>query len=109
MHFGQYIPLNGDPGIDYEFIWEWPIELEFRHESGFGGGNRFQQIFPLTNDPITGDDLAQLGLEWFISYESPKPGVTARLGWMWALDEALGFAFEGGRVMSVRASVGGHW
>lgn len=109
MHFGQYIPLNGDPGIDYEFIWEWPLEAEFRHPVGFGGGTRFQQIFPLTNDPITGNDLAQLGLEWFIGYESPDPGVTARLGWMWALDEQLGFAFEGGRVMSVRLSVGGHW
>ncbi len=115
--FGQYIPLTDDPGFglffladnDFEFIWEWPTEIELRAPFGLLGGLRFQQNFPLTTDPITGEDLVQLGLEQFIGYQQPDAGVYARLGWMWALDEALGFAFDDGKVMSVRLSVGGHW
>jgi hypothetical protein len=101
LMLGNYIPLDSQ---DFLFVMEWPTEFEVRAPFGLGGGLGFQQIFPLTEN-----DKIQVSIEHFIQYEHPGPGFHARLGWFWALDDTLGFAFEEGRVMSGRLSVGGHW
>jgi len=99
--FGQFIPLGGQ---DLGFVIEWPTEFEVRGGHGVGGGIAFNQVLPLTDN-----DLIQLSLEWFFQYWAPGPGFHARVGWFWALDETLGFAFDESRVMSGRISLGGHW
>jgi hypothetical protein len=99
---GPYIPLDSQ---DFQFVIEWPTEFELRGSHGFGGGIAFNQVFPLTDN----NDVIQLSLEWFLQYWAPGPGFHARVGWLWALDETLGFAFDQGKVMSGRISLGGHW
>lgn len=95
-----HIPTDGDA----EFVIEQGNEIEARHEAGFGGGLRFQEVMLLTDN-----DLIQLAMEPFIGYEPEHPGFFFRLGMLTALDEDLGFGFEGGKVLSVRSTFGGKW
>ena len=87
-----------------EFFLDQGNEIEFRHPVGFGGGFRFQQVIMSTEN-----DVIQLALEPYIGYEAPEPAFFFRLGYLWALDEDLGFAFDRGKVAAVRSTFGGKW
>lgn len=96
------IPTDDDD--DFEFFMDQGNEAELRADFGLGGGLRMQEVFTFTEN-----DLIQLGLEWFAGYEAPDAGFFGRVGWFWALDENLGFAFDSGKVMSLRVTAGGKW
>lgn len=105
-----YIPLGG---ADAAFFLEQGNEIEARMPMGFGGGLRLQAVFPLAvegdSDPTTSDpssDKIQTALEPFVAYEPARPGLFARLGLLIALDEQLGFGFDSGKVLTVRAAGG---
>ena len=73
--------------------------------TGFGllAGLRIQESFFLT----TADDRVQTALEPFVGYESPaKSGLTARYGLLMPLDGVEGFAFDKGKLLTHRFSVG---
>ena len=73
--------------------------------TGFGliAGLRFQESFFLTK----ASDQVQTALEPFIGYESPsKVGFTARYGLLMPLDGLAGFAFDEGKLLTNRFSVG---
>lgn len=78
-------------------------ELEARVPLGAGGGIRLQEVFTPMNE-----DLVQLAIEPFVSYDPPAPGLTMRLGFLVALDEELGFGLEEGsdKIATVRLAVG---
>jgi hypothetical protein len=74
-----------------------------RTSFGLIAGLRFQETFFLT----TADDHVQTALEPFIGYESPrKVGLTARYGLLMPLDGVQGFAFDQGKLLTNRFSVG---
>ncbi len=74
-----------------------------RTRFGLVAGLRFQASFFLT----TADDHVQTALEPFVGYESPdKSGLTARYGLLMPLDEFEGFAFDKGKLLTHRFSVG---
>ncbi len=100
LMMAHHIPFDGD----YVFVLEQPNEFELRADMGFGGGLRFQEVFPLTEN-----DLVQLSLEPFIGYEAPQSGFFGRFGVLMALDETLGFAFDQGKVTAFRFTGGGKW
>ncbi|MCC6552641.1 MAG: hypothetical protein IT372_06390 [Polyangiaceae bacterium] len=95
-----FIPLKGRR--DFELAVEQGNEGEARMDSGFGGGLRLQEVFPLTDN-----DLIQMAIEPFISYEPPAPNVYVRAGFLVALDRYLGFGLEEGKVATLRVAVGG--
>jgi len=95
-----YIPTDSD--FDVEYTMDQGNEIELRADFGFGGGLRFQEVFTLTED-----DLIQLAFEPFVGFEAPEAGFFGRIGWLWALDEVLGFAFDDGKVSSLRTTFGG--
>jgi len=94
MHF----PVDGD----FEFYMDQVNELELRADMGFGGGLRIQEVFMWSES-----DLIQMAMEPFIGYEPPGAGFIFRLGFMMALDESMGFAFDEGKVASFRTMFGG--
>lgn len=100
-----HIPIDGET----ELLLEQGNEIEFRHPGGFGGGFRFQQVISPTNEHLTPNDSVQFALEPYIGYEAPKPAFFFRLGYLWALDEDLGFAFDHGKVAAIRSTFGGKW
>jgi hypothetical protein len=98
---GLHFPVDGG---DFVFTTEQGNEIEARAGMGLGGGLRFQEVFYWTEN-----DLIQLALEPFVSYEPPAPGFFARFGFMLALDEQLGFGFDAGKVAAFRLTLGGKW
>lgn len=97
----SYIPLDGQ---DFELSVEQGNEIEARSEDGFGGGLRLQGVLVLTDS-----DILQTALEPFVSYEPNAPSFYARVGFLMALDEGLGFAFDQGKVKTLRVALGGKW
>jgi hypothetical protein len=85
-----------------DILIEQSDELEVRAENGLGGGLRFQAALPLS-----ADDIVQAAIEPFVGYEAPEAGVYARLGFLLALDEPLGFGFDTGKVATFRFALGG--
>jgi hypothetical protein len=94
------------PGISVEIH----NELEARATFGFGGGFHLQAVF--LNDDINHDgndnDVLQTAVEPYLVYE-PIRWVYARAGLLIALDRALGFGFDQGKVATIRTAVGGKW
>jgi hypothetical protein len=97
----SFIPLDSG---DFELYVEQGNEIEARSEAGFGGGLRLQEVFPLTEN-----DLIQTAIEPFFSYEPNEAGFYARVGFLMALDKQLGFAFDEGKVKTLRVALGGKW
>jgi hypothetical protein len=74
-----------------------------RARFGLFGGLRVQESFVLTE----AEDHVQTALEPFLGYESPgKAGLVARYGLLMALDQVGGFAFDRGKLLVNRFSVG---
>jgi len=96
-----YIGLGS--GTKTNFFMSQGNEIEYRHEIGFVGGFRLQEVFTWTDD----NDLIQLAMEPYVGYMQPgKSGFYARLGFLMALDKDLGFAFDTGKVRTMRLSGG---
>ncbi len=70
--------------------------------TGSVGGLRLQEVFTLTAD----GDKIQTALEPFGVYQPEKSAFYGRLGLLVALDRALGFGFEGGKVATLRLTAG---
>ncbi len=74
-----------------------------RTSFGLIAGLRLQESFFLTS----ANDQVQTALEPFIGYESPsKVGLIARYGLLMPLDGAQGFAFDTGKLLTNRFSIG---
>ena len=74
-----------------------------RASFGLIAGLRLQESFFLTR----ADDHVQVAIEPFVGHESPrKPGLIARYGLLMPLDAAEGFAFDKGKLLTHRFSVG---
>ncbi len=74
-----------------------------RTSSGLIVGLRLQETFILTETT----DHAQVALEPFVGYESPsKVGLIARYGLLMPLDGPQGFAFDTGKLLTNRFSIG---
>jgi hypothetical protein len=74
-----------------------------RTSFGLIAGLRLQETFILTE----ANDHAQTALEPFVGYESPnKVGFIARYGLLMPLDGVQGFAFDSGKLLTSRFSVG---
>ena len=74
-----------------------------RTSFGLLAGLRLQETFILTE----ASDHAQIALEPFVGYESPnKVGLTARYGLLMPLDGTQGFAFDRGKLLTNRFSIG---
>jgi hypothetical protein len=99
-----YIPTDSESGgfTDPEFVMDQGNEVELRADFGFGGGLRVQEVFTFTFP-----DKGQLALEPFVGFEAPDAGFFGRVGWLMALDKDLGFAFDDGKVSSLRMTFGG--
>jgi hypothetical protein len=97
------IPIGSVPA---DFYLEQGNELEYRRDSGLGGGLRIQEVFTLTD---VGDKV-QTALMPFFAYahEPGTPGYYGRLGLLVALDERAGFGFDQGKVATLRLEVGGN-
>lgn len=98
-----YVPTNGKYPLDSELVLEQGNELEYRADSGLGGGARLQEAFTLTSD-----DLVQLSAEVFVAYTPEKENLYARLGMFVALDEGAGFGFDKNKLATVNLGVGYH-
>lgn len=92
---------RNDPDV---FI-EQAIEGEYRFNNGFGFGARLQAVALLTSN---GDQI-QVAAEPFIGLTPSRRGFFFRLGFMTALDEPLGFAFDDGKLAAVRLLLGGQF
>lgn len=106
-----WIPI-GEDAEDPELVIDQGNELEVRADIGLGGGLRFQQVLSPTLDDggifDDDEDRAQTALEPYFVYE-PDRGFTARLGYLVALDEPLGFGFDRRKVATLRVQLGGKW
>ncbi|AUX38677.1 hypothetical protein SOCE26_000550 [Sorangium cellulosum] len=88
-------------GGDVELVLEQGTELELRGKGRLGGGLRLQAALTLTSE-----DMAQLALEPFVSYEPDGPGYYGRAGLLVALDAPLGFGLADDKVATLRLAVG---
>lgn len=84
-----------------ELVVEQGNELEMRGKGALGGGLRLQAALMLTRD-----DMAQLALEPFVSYEPAKSGFHGRAGLLVALDAPLGFGLAEDKVATLKLAVG---
>ncbi|AUX19612.1 hypothetical protein SOCEGT47_000640 [Sorangium cellulosum] len=84
-----------------ELLVEQGSELEMRGKGALGGGLRLQAALTLTRD-----DMAQLALEPFVSYEPAKSALHGRAGLLVALDAPLGFGLAEDKVTTLRLAVG---
>jgi hypothetical protein len=86
-----------------ELFIETPIELEYHlKDPGLGFGARVQPIFVPTDD-----DSAQVAVEPFVGYLSPRSPFFARAGLLVALDDPFGPATGRDAMTSFRLSLGG--
>jgi hypothetical protein len=85
------------------FVVDQGNEVGFRGRRGFLVGGRLQANFTFTS----ANDQAQLALEPFVGYEADGPGLYARIGLLFALDEVAGFGFDRGKDRIGRFSIGG--
>ena len=121
-HFARYFFVRGDFGFplfidvggnpnDVGFAVETAGEFEARAPVGVGGGARLQVVGVATDDYAPSLDHAQVAIEPFFSYEPfGRTGFFARLGFLLALDEPLGFGFDCcNELATVRAHLGGKW
>lgn len=93
------IPV-GEGSRDTALFLEQANELEYRSHSGFNAGLRLQEVFILTDT----SDHAQLALEPYVGWDDPK--FFARVGYLVALDEDLGFGFDHNKVSTLKLSGG---
>jgi hypothetical protein len=74
-----------------------------RTSFGLVAGLRLQESFALT----TAQDHVQVAIEPFVGYESPKKiGLIARYGLLMPLDSVEGFAFDKGKLLTNRFTIG---
>lgn len=99
------IPV-GEGADEVEVFIEHGSEFEGRSDGGVGGGLRLQAAWIATE--LDSDDVIQTAIEPYFIYD-PVNGFNLRVGVLIPLDEEAGFAFDDGRLRTVRLSLGGRW
>ncbi len=95
--------ISTDSRLDTIVTLDQGTNAGIRTSFGLIAGLRLQETFILT----TADDHVQTALEPFVGYESPnKVGLIARYGLLMPLDGSQGFAFDQGKLLTNRFSIG---
>jgi hypothetical protein len=107
--FPLFIDTSGDRADTAEFAVENGNEFEVRAPVGVGGGIRLQLV-GFTDDDYGFDDQFQAAIEPYFVYEPfGRTGFFARVGFLLALDEPMGFGFDNNELATVRVTLGGKW
>lgn len=108
--FPLFIDVSGDRNDAAEFAVETAAEFEARAPVGVGGGIRMQLVGFATDDYGFYNDNVQAAIEPYFVYEPfGRAGFFARVGFLLALDEPLGFGFDTNELATVRVTLGGKW
>jgi hypothetical protein len=101
---GSVGPATISVDRDFAFFLEQGNEGFYRASFGLVGGLRFQQVFMFGKGI---NDNVQTALEPFVGYDPEKGHFFARMGFLVALDNQLGFGFDTDKIATLRLQAGG--